>query len=323
MSLSYEFSIGSVRAKEKSLLSSSDLEQMIGMKSEAELIRFLKDKGFGDGNTIDDVISSNTDKMWKYIKSIAPDTELFSPFYLQNDIHNLKTLLKALMADREYNDLLMYPASIDIKVMVNAVENGKFDKLPEWLSEAAQKAYKLLAQTNDARLSDAVIDRAAITKMLEEGKKSRSEFLNSYFKSVAFYSNVKIAIRAAKTNTNAEYLNTALCDIEGFDKKTVIDKALTGTDNLIKYFETIDTCDCKKAIVAFKESSGEFERFIDNRLIGLAKTMCKLKCEGPEPLLGYYTACEYERKAVHIISGGIVTHTPAEKIRERLRDIYG
>ena len=193
MSLSYEFSIGSVRAKEKSLLSSSDLEQMIGMKNEAELVRFLKDKGFGDGNTIDEVISSNTEKMWKYIKSIAPDEEIFSTFYLQNDIHNLKTLLKAIMADREYRDLMMYPVSIDIKVLVNAVENGKFDKLPDWLSDAAQKAYKLLAQTNDARLSDAVIDRAAINKMLEEGKRSRSEYLNSYFESIAFYSNVKIA----------------------------------------------------------------------------------------------------------------------------------
>ena len=323
MSLSYEFSIGSVRAKEKSLLSSSDLEQMIGMKNEAELVRFLKDKGFGDGNTIDEVISSNTEKMWKYIKSIAPDEEIFSPFYLQNDIHNLKTLLKAIMADREYRDLMMYPVSIDIKVLVNAVENGKFDKLPDWLSDAAQKAYKLLAQTNDARLSDAVIDRAAINKMLEEGKRSRSEYLNSYFESIAFYSNVKIAIRAARTNTNAEYLQTALCDLEGFDKKTVIGKALTGTDNLIKYLETLNTCDCKKAVAAFKENPGEFEKFIDNRLISLAKKMCKLKCEGPEPLLGYYTACEYERKAVHIISGGIVTHTPTDKIRERLRDIYG
>ena len=56
MSLSYEFSIGSVRAKEKSLLTMSDIEQMIGMKTEAEIVRFLKDKGFGDGETIDEII---------------------------------------------------------------------------------------------------------------------------------------------------------------------------------------------------------------------------------------------------------------------------
>jgi len=323
MSLSYEFSIGSVRAKEKSLLTMSDIEQMIGMKTEAEIVRFLKDKGFGDGETIDEIIVSNTDKMWKYIRGVAPNMEVFSPFYLQNDIHNLKTLLKAVMADREYKDLLMYPVSVDVKLLLNAVENGKFDKLPQWLSDAAQKAYKLLAQTNDARLSDAVIDCAALKKMLDEGRRSRSEYLYSYFESIAFYSNVKVAIRGARTNSSADYLKTALCEMDGFDKSAVIPKALTGTENLLKYFEKLDTCDCNKAMAAFRENPGEFEKFIDNRLIKLAKTMCKLKCEGSEPLLGYYTACEYERKAVHIISGGIVTHTPPEKIRERLREIYG
>ena len=39
MSLSYEFSIGSVRAKEKSLFTSSDAEQMLALKNENELIR--------------------------------------------------------------------------------------------------------------------------------------------------------------------------------------------------------------------------------------------------------------------------------------------
>ena len=61
MSLSYEFSIGSVRAKEKSLFTSSDAEQMLALKNENELIRFLRDKGYGDGNTVDEIIESNTE----------------------------------------------------------------------------------------------------------------------------------------------------------------------------------------------------------------------------------------------------------------------
>lgn len=38
MSLSYEFSIGSVRAREKNLFNTADYEQMLALKSEEELI---------------------------------------------------------------------------------------------------------------------------------------------------------------------------------------------------------------------------------------------------------------------------------------------
>ena len=51
MALSYEFSIGSVRAKENSLLREADIEMMISLKSEKELVRHLKDKGYGQGET--------------------------------------------------------------------------------------------------------------------------------------------------------------------------------------------------------------------------------------------------------------------------------
>ncbi len=158
--MEYEYSIGSVRAREKKLLSSSDIEQMLALKSEKELVRFLSDKGFGEGDTVDELIASNTEKMWKYVKSVAPDMNLFEPFFAQNDVHNLKTVLKGTMSDRDYGSLLISPCMTGEKNMIEAVENRRFDSLPEWLGNAADKAYGLLAETKDARLSDAVIDKA-------------------------------------------------------------------------------------------------------------------------------------------------------------------
>lgn len=45
MALSYEFSIGSVRAKEKNLFTNSDIEHMLGCENVNELCRYLSDKG--------------------------------------------------------------------------------------------------------------------------------------------------------------------------------------------------------------------------------------------------------------------------------------
>ena len=73
----------------------------------------------------------------------------------------------------------------------------------------------------------------------------------------------------------------------------------------------------------YKKSTSDFEKFIDNKLIILAKQFCRMSSEGPEPLVGYYIGCKYERKLINIIASGIKTKTPPDKIRERLREIYG
>lgn len=321
--MQYEFSIGSVRAKEKKLLSSSDIDQMLSLQSEKELVRFLKDKGFGDGETVDSLLESNLTVMWKYIGSVAPDMGLFEPFIIQNDIHNLKTVLKGIMSDRDYDGLLITPCTIDKKTLVWSVENRRFDKLPEWLGNAADTAYGLLAETKDARLSDAVIDKAVMQKLIFESKKSKSVFLKKYLERLVFYANVKIALRAAKTGSTETYLEQALCECDGLDLKKLAQSAVSGTETLVKYLEKINIYDCDKATALYQKSPSAFEKFVDNGTMQLARELCRYSCSGPEPLLGYYMGCECERKLVNIIAGGIKTKTAPEKIRERLRVTYG
>ena len=52
MDLSYEFSVGSVRAKETSLLNAQDIEQLLSYQNMPQLCAALNDKGVGDGGTM-------------------------------------------------------------------------------------------------------------------------------------------------------------------------------------------------------------------------------------------------------------------------------
>lgn len=323
MALSYEFSIGSVRAKEKSLFSNSDIEQMLACKNTDELCRFLTDKGYGSGNTIDDIISSHTNDTWNYLKSIAPDFEIFSPFIIQNDIHNLKVVLKGTMADRKYDDLLTEPYTIDFDILKKAVENRKFSLLPDWLSKSADESYDVIAHTGDARMSDAILDTAIMKRILELSEKFKSEFLKNYFDTLVFYNNIKIAIRSSRTGTGKDYLLKALCDVKDFRKNSVISCALKGSDYLLDELAKYSEYDCKTAIEEYKKSPSAFERFVDNKLIKMAKESCKRVSEGAEPLVGYYLGCEAEKKVIHIIASGLRTNSDTETVRERLREIYG
>lgn len=322
MSLSYEYSIGSVRARETSLLSNTDIEQLIACRDIPELCSMLNNKGYANGDTIDEIIENHIKLMWNYLENVVPDTDILTLFYYQNDIHNLKAVLKSIMTDRDYSHLIMTPCTIDENTLKEATENRNFSLLPDWLAESADKSYDILAHTGDAKMSDALIDKALMEKMISSVKKYHSDFLKKYFDTFVFYSNIKIALRSSKIGTSKDYLIKALCDVDNFKKDTVITFVLKGIDLLVDELSTYNQYDCKIAMEEYKKSPSAFERFVDNKLIRLAKENCKTVSEGVEPIIGYYLGCESERKTIHIISSGISTNTEKDIIRERLREIY-
>lgn len=322
MGLSYEFSIGSVSAKEKYLFTNSDIEQMLACKNIDELCRLLCDKGYGDGDTVDEVIESHTKELWSYLKSITPDFEIFSPFIIQNDIHNLKVVLKGTMSYRDYKNLLVTPNTIDFNVIEEAVKNRKFSLFPEWLAKLADEAYEILAHKSDARACDAIIDAAAMKEMLVMSQKY-SKFLSEYFKTLIFYNDIKISIRCARTGTTKDFLQKALVDVDGFRKEEVIAAALKGITTLEDELSKRSEYDCNIAIEEYKNSPSDFEKFVDNKLIKMAKERCKFTREGAEPLIGFYLGNIAEKTVIHIIASGIRTKSDESTIRERLREIYG
>ena len=324
MALSYEFSIGSVRAKENALFSKTDLEQLLGCKTTAELCQTLSDKGYGTVCAFDEMTKRHMDGVWEYLRRIAPDFGVFAPFLIQNDAHNFKVVLKGTMSARDYyTALLLTPCTVEHKLMIDAVEHRIMKELPDWLQEPAAMAYDLLAHTGDARAADAVLDKAVMLEMLRQSEGFRSKFLKEYFRTEVFYHNIKIALRGARTGADRHYYKSAMPRFEGFDRDKIVQAALKGHDALVDMLSKLSDYGCKQAMEQYKSSPSAFEKFVDDRLMMLAKESCKRTSEGAEPLLGYYLGEEAQNKVLHIIYSGVKTGADTEIIRERLREIYG
>ena len=323
MALSYEYSIGSIRVKEKSLLNKAELEQLLSCHSLDSLCAMLIDKGFGNGKSIGEILADAEARMWEYIRRIAPDFKIFTPFILENDAHNFKVTLKGIMADRNFDRMLITPYTIDVKEIKHSVEKKDFSNLPQWLNKSAETAYDILAHTSDARSSDAVIDKSLMGEIVRAGESSKSEFLKKYFNMYVFYCNIKIAVRGAKAAADRNYLLNALCNVENFRKNAVIDAALKGISPLLDELSSYSEYGCDKAIKQYKLSPSAFEKYTDNLLIGIAKDYCKRTCNGAEPLLGYYLGKKAEIRSIQIIASGIRTNTDTDITRERLRETYG
>lgn len=125
------------------------------------------DKGYGEGDDIEDILKSHSENVWEYLKRTTPDFAIFKPFFYLNDLHNLKAVLKGTLSNRPYSQLLVKPCTFSEETLKQAVENRKFSLLGEELSAPCDKAYEILAHTGDARLSDAVLDRAFMELVLK------------------------------------------------------------------------------------------------------------------------------------------------------------
>ena len=324
MPKTYEYSFGSVRAKEKYLFSNSDIQAMLSLGSIDALIDFLRDKGYGDGDTVDEIIRSNREQTRAYLCSIMPDMSVFDVFLYKNDAHNIKSVIKGLLSNTDYGKLFIPECTVDTKLIETAVKENKFSLLPEGLSEAGKKAYETLAHTADARKADAFIDGACMKMQLEKAKETGISFLIDYVRTELFYINVKIALRACLTSSPKEYYEDALIDgIDFFNKQEVIKQALKGYESLIEYLSKINAYRCNQAMEVFSSSPAEFEKFTENLLIKTARDCCKKCSSGPEAAIGFYIARLFEEKAIHIIAVGIDTASGTDLIRERLREVYG
>ena len=323
MATSYAYASGSVRAHETGLLTLQDMEQLLAVRDAGRLSAELRDKGYGqEGADTDSLLREESAKTWAYLREIAPDFSLFSPFLYRFDYHNLKAILKGVLRGRPYEAILLEPATVAVSLLETAVKERRFSLLPAHMAAAGEEAYQLLAHTGDTQRSDAVLDRAALRTMLEAAEEKKVPLLTALFRHLVFYADVKTALRAARTHKGKDFLDLAICGVPGTDVAGLKRAAIEGTDELTAFLEQKDCLGSRQAMEQLDRSPSAFEKWVDDRLLDIAR-QGKRVTMGPEPLIGYLVAKEAEIKTMHILLSGLRAGQGEDSIRERLRELYG
>lgn len=318
------FAIGNLRARENKLLRKNDMSQFVAAGSTDELAKLLRDKGIGKTETADVplLLSEETEQMWKYITEYAPDENAFAPFICENDFHNYKAVLKGVIRGREYKDLLILPASVELSVLEKSVKEKRFDVLPEYMRNSAKEAYDILAKSGDSQLADCIIDAGCMEAQRNLALKSKNLIIKDLITVTVFYKNIKAALRAAKSGRNAQFLDYALTETGVIPKDRLIKAALSGEEEILKLLSKETNVGGAGAVKAYKKSPGEFEKYADDKLISVAGK-CKFVTIGVEPLIGYMLAKKAEIMDLRIVYSGVKTGQAPEKTLERLRELYG
>ncbi|MDF2544033.1 MAG: hypothetical protein K0S47_3751 [Herbinix sp.] len=316
----YTYAVARIRSKELSLMSKSDIDQLMACKTEKECLRFLLDKGWGrtGEESPEQLLTIERDKTWELIRELVGDMSVFYTFIYGNDFHNLKAAIKQVYMNTELDHIYISNGTIPPEQIYKAVKEHDFSILPEHMKACAEEAYQVQLHTGDSQLCEVIIDKAALETTYRKGKATGNELLSKYAELKVAAADINIAFRSQKTGKSREFMERAIAQCDSLDVKKLISAALESEEAIYEYLSTTVYED---AVQALKESPSAFERWCDNLIIRHIRPQ-KYNPFTISPLAAYILARENEIKSVRILLSGKRNEIPEEAIRERMREMY-
>ena len=315
----YTYAVARIRSKEMTLFTKQTIDQLMSCKTYEDCLKSLYDRGWGSqGDTAEQLLKKEREKLWELMKELVEDTSVFDVFLYANDFHNLKAAIKQACVSNVVENRYMTAGTVDIKTIETAIKEKDFSLLPESMRACAEEAYEVQLKTQDSQLTDVIIDRAALEAIYKKGMESGKELFEGYAELKVAAANINIAVRSCKTGKGIEFLQKAFVPCGKLNVKELTEAVLMGLDAVYAYLETTAYAD---AISAIKESPSAFERWCDNRIIEHIRPE-RYNPFTISPLAAYILARENEIKSVRILLSGKQNDLPEESIRERLREMY-
>ena len=308
--IKYANAVAAISAMENTLLSRSDIEQLINCATKAEFENLIASKRGGEDFTLEGV--------WEMLRGYAPECKELEILLYKNDFHNLKAALKSKIAGKEPEGYYIRPTNLDLKELYPAVSAKEYEALPEYIRSTAEEAYELLTRTLDGQLADSLIDTAAMQAMRKAAEKCGSDFIKSYVELTIVCADIKTAYRCAKMKKQRSFLEMAICGSAELDKDTLVRAALGGAESVLSCVESSSYAEAAKLLA---ESPAQFEKWCDDVIMELAET-ARMQAFGAEPLAAYYIAAEAELKDIRILSVCRESGTDKETMTERMRKLY-
>ncbi len=308
----YASAVAAVKAMENTLLTHTDIDQLINASGKNEIKNLIASKKGTDSE------NASLQEVWNMLHDYAPDCEELKIILYKNDFHNLKAALKSMIADIEPDRCYIKPTNLDTGSLKKILSSKEYDSLPAYIRDTAEKAYELLTRTLDGQLADMLIDRAALEKMISAADKCDNDFIKKYAELTAVCADIKTAYRCCLMKKQYPFIESGLCGTKELDRETLAKASAGGMESLMTLLESSSYAEGAKLL---EKSTAKFEKWCDDIISELAESV-HMNAFGSEPLLAYYIATETEIKNLRILSICKEFGADRDTITERMRKLY-
>lgn len=315
----YIYAVARIRSQELSLLNLSFMEQLLTAEDEEAAISLLLDHGWdGNGVSVDEMLDKEHVRTWDLIGEMTEDMSVFNVFLYSIDYHNLKAAIKESCTAGVHPGIYQKGGTVSPEMMESAITERDFSKLPDYMREVAKEATDILLKTRDGQLCDCLVDQAGLRAIYQASKESRNDLIELYGELTVAAADIKIAVRAQKTQKKNEFLQSALAECDTVNVNMLAHAATESLESICNYLESTNYAN---AVEELKKSSAAFECWCDNLMIRNIRSQL-YNSSGLGPLAAYILARENEIKTVRIILSGKRNAFSEEFIRERVRETY-
>lgn len=315
----YAMAVARVRVNENKLLSADDIQRLIGAKNTDEIRSVLQEKGLiSAGENLEKALSAILSNAIDLINEIAPDPKEFLFLTVKNDFHNLKTVLKGIITDTDYNEYLIYPSRVSKEDLETAVKEKKFSLLPDYMAKSAKEAYSLFVKTGDGQLSDICIDKASLRAVIALSENNDDGFIRDLGELITATANMRIAVRSARIHRSQDLIKDALCEQKTVNTDDLAKAASLGIGEVTEY---IASTKYSSAASALSKSISDFEKWCDNSVTEFVSSS-GYSCFGAAPLASFIIRAEALQKTVRIILSCKEAGLSEKEIRDRIRQVY-
>lgn len=316
----YAYAVARIRANEGKLLTKAMLEEIVAAPSYEKAVALLRGHGWAEEGVSDvsALVSAQNERLWRLLQESAPDKEELQSLTALNDFYNLKAALKSMLTNVSPAPYYVRPTALDLALLTDAMERHAFEKLPQHLADCAKEAYETATRTESGQSADVIIDAAALTCLSRQADDTDCALLAKILRFICDSTNIKIAVRCARTGKDLSFTDSAVGPCHGFDRETLCGAAVQGESALLGFLASTVYRD---GVDALQKSTTAFEKWCDDKIVEYCRE-AKYLFFGFEPIAAYYFAKSAEIKAVRIVLSAKLSGVNADTIRERVRDLY-
>lgn len=318
------FANARAKAKEQGLFTTERLHRMIEAKNLDEAVRILIEVNYAGGlvvesNNFYELLKEEERLVNDFVRAVAPEKIGFECFFMRNDYHNIKSLLKAKYGKIEnIQDLILPDGNMRFAELKSMAENECLDFNP-YIKNACnviEKAYE--EGKGSPRLIDTEIDKAMYKDISEKLDKDSDKYVKQYFIALIDTANIATFVRTVKIKSTFGFFESNF--IEGGSLKISFFKEFNmDVSRLCEKLSMSPYKDFTENLI--KGDISVFETMQDDYLLDIF-SLNKSDMFSVAPIIGYYLAKLNEIKVLRVVLVCKKNQVPSSEMKKRVRKLY-
>ncbi len=213
----YAYACGRIRALEAGLMDRARTLRMAEAQDTVEFGRLLAEAGYPAAETNGRSLNAGYARACRVAREVSVEKDYIDLFYLEGDVINAKVFLKhrAGGSVAPYDSLgtrIAAPSTVDPYRLFEAIRDNDRGglRVPEWLWEAVQDAWKGYAANGDGTRIDLVLDLAFAGECLRVADKLGNRWFSDLIAIRADLANLGMLLRTRRSGFSAAFLGDSL-----------------------------------------------------------------------------------------------------------------